>query len=154
MSQAIDTQSNITALAFLIMSEASVGNHAERIAVGCTVLNRMQRNGVARVQDVWNAYAHHQAPIADIVALAEQLLGGVVVDTTHGATHYYSPISMPKEGDATDGFDIGGGLEQVPPLTYRTYRPRWALRYEAENVDGARPAYFKFYREPGDGPVL
>ncbi|MCW3052062.1 MAG: hypothetical protein JWN14_1232, partial [Chthonomonadales bacterium] len=43
-------------LARVIMSEASVGNTAERTAVGWTVLTRMHRNNVANVSDVWGGY--------------------------------------------------------------------------------------------------
>ena len=145
--------SNIADLASIIMSEASVGNAAERQAVGSTVLNRMSRNGTNSVEDVWDAYAHSQAPIPEITTLATNLVNGPLADNSNGSTHYYSPRSMPMEGDDTTGFDVGGGLEQTPGLAQRNYRPGWSTTYTEEAVADARPAYFKFYRQPGNGPV-
>lgn len=41
-------------------------------------------------------------------------------DIREGATHFYSPRSMPKEGESTTGRDVGGGLEQTPGLDKKT----------------------------------
>ena len=126
------TPQNIDDLAALIMSEASVGNDTERRAVGLTVLNRMRRNGTNSVRGVWRAYAHAQAPTPEIRELAQDLLQGHVVDPTNGATHYYSPRSMPNENASAAtlaNYDVGGGLEQVPGLPRRTYRPTWAAQW-------------------------
>ena len=50
------------------------------------------------------------------------------------------------EGDATGGFDVGGGLEQTTGLAKRNYRPRWATVFTFVGISGVRDAYFKFYR--------
>lgn len=137
---------NITNLATVLMSEASIGNDAERASVGFTVLNRLAASGETSVDEVWNAYAHNQSPTADLVTLARQLLGGQRTDITEGSTHFYSPRSMPKEGQPTGGFDVGGGLELVPPLTTRTYAPSWVNTMELVDISGVRPALYKFYK--------
>lgn len=47
------------------------------------------------------------------------------VDTTNGATFYYSPISMQPAGAA----------------------PPWAAKLDEVTVDGVRQAYFRFFKE-------
>jgi hypothetical protein len=44
------------------------------------------------------------------------VLGETLPDYTQGANHFYCPISMPKLGDDTEGFDIKGGLEWTDGL--------------------------------------
>lgn len=144
---------NIADLAKIIMSEASVGNEVERRSVGFTVINRMKRNHKTKVKSVWGAYAHNQAPTQSIKKLAEDILKGSVSDPTQGCTHYYSPRSMPKEGDDVTGFDIGGGLEQVENLSRKNYAPSWALTFIYVNINGVRPTYYKFFKAPGHAPV-
>ena len=46
------------------------------------------------------------------------------------------------------GFDTGGGLEQTAGLPTQNYRPGWAALYDAIDVAGVRPSYYKFYRQP------
>jgi hypothetical protein len=139
------SSTNVTDLATVLMSEASIGNDAERASVGFTVVNRMQDGGITAVNQVWNAYAHNQSPTAPLIALAQQLLSGQRTDITQGSTHFYSPRSMPQEGQSTSGFDVGGGLEQVPPLTVRTFAPSWAKTMRYVEIDGVRPAFYKLY---------
>ena len=149
------TPENVRLLARILKSEASVGNASERLAVAATVRNRLDRNK-CQVRDVEGAYARNQEPTADetmyediaTVALAEGFQ-----DPTGGATHYYSPRSMPMEGDSTKGFDVGGGLENTPGLKRANYRPMWATKFAYCPVNGGRPAYFKFYKQPGTGKV-
>jgi len=57
------------------------------------------------------------------------------------------------EGDVTTGYDVAGGLEQTPSLPKQNYRPGWSTTFIAKNVNNARPAYFKFFRQPGNGSV-
>ncbi len=146
----VATAQNIEDLAQILMSEASPGiaNAAEMVAVGHTVLNRMRVSGLRTVRDVWDGYAHHATPTAELRMLAEQVLRGDIPDTTHGATHFYSPRSMPMEGDALQGFDTGGGLEQTLGLTSKNYRPGWAAQYDIVVVAGTRASHYKFYRQP------
>jgi len=149
----VSAEDNVADLARVLMSEASVGTPIERACVGWTVLNRMKRNRVDDVRRVWRAYARNQEPIGVVFGLARDLLAGRTPDRTGGATHYYSPRSMPLEGESTEGFDVGGGLELVEPLGARTYRPGWAATFPACPVHGVRRSYFVFHRAPGDGPV-
>jgi hypothetical protein len=151
---ALDTEENIRLLATILQSEASVGNSEERTAVGWTVLNRMARNNRQSVNSVSRAYSTSQSPTATMRILAESLLKGEVTDPTGGATHYYSPKTMPKEGQATTGYDLGGGLELVPPLKDKNYRPSWSASYTQTLVPGVRPHYYKFHRATGNGPVF
>jgi hypothetical protein len=146
----VDTPENVEDLAQILMSEASPGvaNTTERVAVGCTVLNRLRLSRMQRVKDVWDAYAHHATPTDEVSVLAVDLLRGELADPTSGATHFYSPRSMPMEGDTVRGFDISGGLEQTLGLRRQNYRPGWAAQYEIVAVVGTRASHYKFYRQP------
>jgi RHS repeat-associated protein len=141
-----NTPENRQRLATILMSEASVGNDRERTAVGLTVLNRMLEKGESQVSKIQRAYATNQAPSQAMTDLAARLLSGEVVDTTGGATHFYSPRSMPQEGQRTLGYDTGGGLELTPPLKVRNYRPGWANTMEEVSVEGVRLHMYRFFR--------
>src|SRR5262249_35814878 len=62
VSMALNTPQNIQMLATILQSEASIGNTAERHAVGWTVLNRMARNHTEAVSAVAGAYSTAQQP--------------------------------------------------------------------------------------------
>ena len=147
------SEDNILDLGKIIMSEASIGNQTEKIIVAQTVLNRMKRNNKDKVKDVWNGYAHNQSPTSEIKELSRRILLGEVNDISQGATHFYSPRSMPKEGESTKGYDVGGGLEQTPGLGNKNYKPSWSLTFERIFNDDVREIYYKFYKAPGNGPV-
>lgn len=156
------TPRNIETLATILKSEASIGNNAERFAVGATVVNRCKRNKTNNVKDVARAYATNQKPTPNdpktpndtiYYDLAETILSDGFKDPTGGATHYYSPRSMPMEGDDVKGSDVKGGLEQTPGLRKKNYKPGWANTFDACPVPGVREPYFKFYKQPGTGRV-
>jgi predicted RNase H-like nuclease (RuvC/YqgF family) len=147
------TEENIRRLAVIIMSEASTCNQAERTAVGYTVLNRMARNGTNAVADVEGAYARNQQPTEEIIALARGILSCNIPDNSGGATHFYSPRSMPHEGDQPLTGDTAGGLEQTPGEARRNYRPGWANTFEPVEIPGVVARNFRFFRAPGDEPV-
>jgi len=159
-------------LAKAIMSEASVGTTEERVAVGWTVLNRFDNGGFGSSIEgiVKRGYAYNQEPTENIMALAEDLLERKIPDPTEGATYFFSPRGMPKEGDDTTGFDIGGGLQQVPldgqeiikyfpsfakpeegtaitetTTRYLTTKPI-PTKLEWRNLANIRNWYFMFYR--------
>jgi dipeptidyl aminopeptidase/acylaminoacyl peptidase len=94
-----------------------------------------------------NQYAHNQQSDSEIQKLAKQLLAGEKDDMTQGATHFFSAISMPKEGESTVGFDIGGGLHVVTGINSKVYFPSWTetMNYVAD-LYNVRPSYFMFYR--------
>jgi outer membrane lipoprotein-sorting protein len=152
-SISLNTEINREQLAILLMSEASIGNYAEKIAVGNTVLNRMYRNNTTKVADVWRAYGRNQTPTSEMTDLAGDILSGNILDNTGGATHYYSPRSMPKKGRSTVGFDVGGGLEHVEGLSFKNYRPTFANSFKYVNIPDVREGYYKFYIAPGTGKV-
>ena len=152
-------------LAKAIMSEASIGTREERIAVGWTVLNRLDSGefGGDIEEIVKGGYAYNQEPTEEIIALAEELLERQISDPTEGATHFFSPISMPWEGDEGefierlgrhfDEFDTGGGLHEVPGIEKRVYFPSWTRTLTwVGDLDNVRRAYFMFYR-PNQPPV-
>lgn len=150
-----NTDDNEWALGKIITSEAGryVANDTERTAVAYSVLNRMDRNGTTDVTDEWDAYAHSKEPSSESLALARDVLTCSVADESRGATHFYSPQSMPKEGEDTSGYDTGGGLEWTPGLDDRNYRPSWSVDFPRCYVPDAVQKRFKFYRAPGNGPV-
>ncbi|WP_255167771.1 SH3 domain-containing protein [Natrononativus amylolyticus] len=140
------TSQNVDDLARIIMSEASISDTPARTAVGFTVPTRMEQQGVTSVRDVWDAYAIGQDPTAEMIDLADDILACAVADNSGGATHFYSPMSMPKEGEDTSGYDTDGGLEWTEGLDERNYRPGWSLDLERVYVDGVPEMEFKFYR--------
>jgi hypothetical protein len=154
MGTGLATDQNVEDLARVLMSEASVGNQTERLSVGWTVRNRMSRNGTTSVADVYRAYSRNQAPTDAMRATARQILAAdAATDPTNGATHYYSPRGMPAEGQNTTGFDVAGGLETTSGLNAQHYRPGFATTYEARDVTGVRPAYYRFFRSTQTGHV-
>lgn len=120
-------------VALAIMSEASIGNKEEQIAVGFAC----QRN---------SKHAKNQTPTKAILDLAEKIVNGTISDPTKGANHWYSPRSMPKEGQETKGYDVKGGLEQVEGVSKKNYKPGWADSKKEVHIAGVRPAYFKFFK--------
>ena len=78
--------------------------------------------------------------------MATSILSKQVSDPSGGCTDFYSPRSIPKEGDPTVGFDVGGGLELVPPLTGLTFTPSWAKMMTYVPIAEVRPDFFKFFK--------
>jgi len=130
----------------------------ERSAVGWTVLNRLASGEHGKsIKEVVtedangdgkpDQYAFNQEPTSEIRELANKLLKDQIPDLTGGATHFFSPISMPKEGESTEGFDVGGGLHEVPGIEKRVYFPSWTTTLTwVGDLDNVRRAYFMFYR--------
>lgn len=154
-----DTTQNIRDLAQVIQTEAEGEGAEAKVAVGHVLLNRMQRNGKAKVHDVWNGFAHHKQPDRETLTIARSILDGESKDTTGGATHFYTPNLLPREKQRTGGADVQDGLEQVlgvqdkAGLPVKTYRPGYAAVNEPREVQGVPSAVFKFSRAPGDGHV-
>ena len=153
-------QDNVHRLARIITSEAGGTTLPAMQAVGWTVINRMQRNHTGTVRDVEKGYAHGTEEHSIPTQVAQDILDRRVPDPTKGATHFYTPDSMPKEGDPTDHKDVGGGLESVPDVTrdnqpIKSYAPSWAAdgRFAAVPVPSVPEHLFKFYRPIGNGRV-
>jgi hypothetical protein len=139
-------------LATALMSEASVGTNAERVAVAWTIFNRVNSpifpNTICAVTNQHAQYANNQAPTQEFLDLAESLIANPGTDPTEGATYFFSPRSMPKKGDDTTGYDIDGGLHDVAGIDKKVYFPSWTSTKEyVGDIPGVRPAYYMFYRE-------
>ena len=174
-SQSNSLEQDAICLATAIMSEASVGTNEERVAVAWTIFNRVKSssfpNSICEVVNQRSQYATNQKPTQEILDLATSLISDRGVDPTAGAVFFFSPISMPKEGEATGGYDIGGGLHEVAGIDDKVYFPSFALINEPTGeIPGVRPEYYMFYRDratsdqvtltlyvhdgSADGPVL
>jgi hypothetical protein len=140
----------VTLMAKIIVSEASVGNEDERRAVAWTFRNRLDR-GLALL-----SYAMDRTPNQEsYFELAREVLTAPVeADVTKGATHFFSPRSMPLQGEEhrckSGGgiYDCDGGLVFVEGLDRPAYAPFWHLLYEWLPVPGIRKTHFLFYRIP------
>jgi hypothetical protein len=156
---------NVKWLAAVIVSEAGSTlekgklvrcTDEERAAVGWTVINRLYSGVFGRtIKDIVNApgqYAHDQQPTSEILLLAQKILEGRIQDPTGGATYFFSPRGMPKEGESTTGFDTGGGLHSVPGIDGEVYFPSWTLTLTyIGDLKNVRVAYFMFYRAENPG---
>ena len=149
----LDTPENIKELAKIITTESGGCKRAEQIAVGSTVLTRIKRNGTAIVSAVRGGSQDNQDSDDASRQIAQGILNGSIPDNTGGATHFYTPEMMPREGQPTGKWDVRGGLESTAGLSSRNYRPSYATQYEAKSVPGVRDAKFRFFRAPGNGQI-
>ncbi len=149
---------NIADLADLMWTEARGAGEAAMIAVAWALRNRMLRNKTRRVDETWHGFSHGEKPTGrdrfKVEMLAQSILDGSRPDPTHGATHFYSPVTMPKEGASKTeraGFDLTDELESVPGVmesgkAVRDYPPSWAAGFREESVNGVPKATFRFFR--------
>jgi len=117
----------------------------------------MHRNGTVDAHDVWSQYGHSAPPRPETTALAQQILSGAIADPMDGATHFYTPEIMPKEGDTRHG-DTSGGLESVPGVfnhatrhAVQSYRPGYVSNFIENPVLDVPEKFFKFYKKPENG---
>ncbi|MCX7381714.1 MAG: cell wall hydrolase [Alphaproteobacteria bacterium] len=164
---------NIGDLTRIIYHEVQ-GVPAAGAAVGWVVMKRMRRNGTAAVAEVAGGFARStiepDMTKSDNIAIgkiATLILDGKIPDPAQGATHFYTPRMMPKEGQPVGKSDVGGGLESVPGVKdalgrpIRNYRPGWPdSRLPSGNpafievaVPGVPAASFKFFRAAEGGHV-
>ena len=148
---------NIADLADLMWTEARGAGEATMIAVGWALRNRVLRNKTRRVDETWHGFSHGEKPTGrdrfKVEMLAQSILDGSRPDPTHGATHFYSPVTMPKEGASKAdlaNWDVGGRLESVPGIeengrAVQNFRPAWAAKFIEESVNGISTSAFKFY---------
>ena len=103
-----------------------------------------------------------KTPSFVIYDLARRLLSGDLTDPTDGATHFYTPGAMPKEGgEIPPGSNTAGGLKTVPGVTdedgnpVRDYKPKYAKdkQFKQVIVKGVKDFLFKFYKEAGNTKV-
>ena len=139
----------VTMIASIVVSEASIGNEEEQRAVAWTFRNRLDR-GLSLL-----SYAMGITPDREwYFDLAHEVLtASTESDVTKGATHFFSPRSMPLQGQEDrckpNGiYDCGGGLVFVEGLDAPAYAPYWHLLYEWLPVTGIRKTHFLFYRIP------
>jgi hypothetical protein len=154
--KAVAAMDCVRLMAKIIVSEASVGNEQEQRAVAWTFRNRLDR-GLSLL-----SYAMDRMPDREWYAeLAREVLTTPAeADVTKGATHFFSPRSMPRQGQedrckANGGiYDCAGGLVFVQGLDHPAYAPFWHLLYEWLPVSGIRKTHFLFYRIPPIRPRL
>jgi hypothetical protein len=139
----------VTMVAKIVVSEASVGNEEEQRAVAWTFRNRLDR-GLSLL-----SYAMDGSPNrGSYFELAQEVLTAPAeADVTNGATHFFSPRSMPRQGQEgrckpTGIYDCDGGLVFVQGLDEPAYAPFWHLLYQWLPVPGIRKTHFLFYRIP------
>ena len=145
---------NRAQLAVVMKSEAPDRLPLAQQMVGWTVLNRMKQYHHAYVSQAWahNNYAHNQAPSSQTSRIAADLLSEAATDISQGAKYFYSPQSMPKEGDSTSGWDVGTDLEQVRGVTdkkgqpAKNYVPKWAKTKTRIYTPSIPEKDFKFYK--------
>ena len=153
----LGTKRNVDDLAAIIETEAKGLPAGTKTAIGAVVLNRMRRGKTSSVRNVWDGFAHFQKPSPESLAVARKLLDQPETDPTGGATHFYTPQSMPKANAHPSG--RGRTLESVPGVTdqlgipAQNYRPHYADTFPERLVPGIPLKQFKFYREPGHGPT-
>jgi hypothetical protein len=145
---------NVDELASLIRSEAEGLNDAERRAVAFTVLNRMRRNEVARVDQVWGAFSHTKPGSDADVKLAEQVLDGTAEDNSQGATHFFTPGAMPIAGNHNaPGYQAADAPlpdeRASDPKTHALVKrlvPTWSTsdRFPELTIGGVRSSKFRF----------
>ncbi|MHB8272180.1 hypothetical protein [Bradyrhizobium sp.] len=145
---------NVTNLAKVMVTEALGVGEPAMTAVGWTLRNRMLRKGTTHVDHAWRGYQHGKAATSIAIKIATGILNGTIPDPTDGAIHFYTPKIMPKEGDATDGYDVSGGLESVDGVKrenkpIKNYRPGFASVYERKYVRDVPEVDFKFYKSLG-----
>ena len=125
----LSTLDNVNKLACVVASAVPGRvSMAECNAVAHTVMHRMERNQTSKVSDVIGDYSLNRAPTPTVTRWVAKVLNGETPDNTSGATHCYSPQLMPEE-------------------------PAWARELPSVNVKGVRKSLFKFYKQPGSGPV-
>ena len=164
-------------LAKAIMNEAGGSDIQieERIAVGWTVLNRLDTRykGLttikAIVEDGYKPYwSSDREPTQEIIVLAKDLLERRIPDPTGGATHFFSPRSMtsgygPYKISGTNmevlipwwAIPKGYTKESPPPLDWEI-TPFYQTIDNTEWVSGlenVRNWYFMFYRTANQLPI-
>ena len=154
-SEALLLAENVRDLARIIASEAEGENETAQTMVTWAAVNRMRNNQFQRVSDVWlnHNFAHKAPPTQTSLRIAEAILSHCALDISQGATHFYTPNTMPKKGDKIPpGVDIRGGLESVPGVTengkpIQNYAPGWTGSYQRVMVPTVAEKVFKFYRQ-------
>ncbi|MCX7382546.1 MAG: cell wall hydrolase [Alphaproteobacteria bacterium] len=169
-----ERERNIKDLTRIIYHEAGGESGLAQVAVGWVVVNRTRRNRTAAVEDVAAGFARSRIEPDlskkenDVVrTIATAILDGLVPDPTNGATQFYTPRRMPKEGQPVGKSDVRGGLESVSGVLgaqdrpVRNYRPGWPdsrlpsgkPAFTEVAVPGVPVASFRFFRAAGDGHV-
>jgi hypothetical protein len=111
----------------------------------------MNKRGTDNVSDVAvkGQYAMADRADSDSLALARALLAGQITDNTDGAMNFYSPKSMPKEGQSTKGWDVGSDMEYVPGTGRQTmlknYIPSWVGGLQQRVIPGVSDWHLKVY---------
>jgi hypothetical protein len=145
------TPANVQALAEIIQSEMGVGNDVERRAVAWCVRNQMIRHGTTDVVAARTQFrdAHDQAATAATRTIAEDILKlPMSSDITGGSIKWFSPRSMPREGQSCANVDCGGGLIDVNDeggTRVRIFAPTWHRTMRFNAITGVREWFLRVY---------
>lgn len=143
---------NVDVVARIIFSEMGTGEEAEKRAIAWAVRNQMVRLNTrdAAVAQAQFGDAQNQAPNDETRELAQEVLSvDMGHDTTSGAIKWFSPKSMPSEGESCSGFDCGGGLITVNDTggtAHRKYAPTFHRHMSYVAIAGVREWYARFYK--------
>lgn len=146
------SDANVETVARIIRSEMGIGNNDEQRAVAWAVRNQMVRLNTidATVAQTHFGDAHGQAATEDARNLAQEVLSvDMGHDTSGGAIKWFSPRSMPSEGQSCDGYDCGGGVITIADdagVNRRIYAPSFHRSMTYAPVAGVRGWYVRFYR--------
>jgi uncharacterized protein DUF4157 len=159
------TAENVAELGDIVHSEVGIGNADEKKAVAWAMRNQMIRVGTAKVASAFkvNQVSRKQTVKIDpkdlpdevrrkneSAAIADEILKKAMSDdTTSGANRWWSPDSMPKEGESCAGMDCKGGLVTVKDLTgknRKVYSPSWAKDMTRVKISGVRNWRLMLYK--------
>lgn len=143
---------NVETVARIIRSEMGIGNAAEQRAIAWAVRNQMVRLNTRDAIAAQNHFgdAHGSAPTDDDRHLAQEVLSvDMRNDTGGGAIKWFSPRSMPSEGESCARFDCRGGLITVADpagINRRKFAPAFHRDMTYVAVTAARDWFVRFYR--------
>ena len=143
---------NVETVAKIIRSEMGIGNAAEQRAIAWAVRNQMVR---LNTRDATAAQNHfHDASASSATDgsrhLAQEVLSvDMGHDTSGGAIKWFSPQSMPSDGQSCTGFDCGGGLITVTDTSgtnHRKYAPTFHNDMTFVPLAGVRDWFLRLYK--------
>lgn len=146
------SQANLDLVAKIIKSELGIGNEAEQRAIGWAVRNQMVRLNTRSAADARDHFndADNQPADAKSRHNAQYVLSlDMGHDTTDGAIKWFSPMSMPSQGESCANHDCGGGTISVADnsgTVHQKYAPTFHQHMTYVTVTGVREWHARFYK--------